>query len=340
MRAVFLKGVGRAAVEEAPKPSPGPGDILVEMKACGLCGSDLEKIQGEYTAAPPIIGHEAVGVVSSLGADVSEFRVGDRIFPHHHVPCYECDFCRSGSETMCLDYRKHHLDPGGFAEYFRVPSWIVSHGGVLVLPDTMTFDEGAFIEPLACCIRALERLKVDEGSSVLVAGGGPMGLLIVQLLPHYGARYVMVSEVSPYRLEYAERLGSDAVLNPLEHDVPTQVRRLTGGRGADLAVLATGNPRALHQSVQSVRDGGLVGMVGIPEVGSALEGIDALVTREVSLISSNAATEKETRRAMQMISEGSVDVESLVTHRLPLSEFPRAVEVARKQESMKVIVTP
>lgn len=313
---------------------------MVEMKACGLCGSDLEKIQGEYTAAPPILGHEAVGVISARGEDVEELGVGDRIFPHHHVPCYDCDYCRSGSETMCLDYRRHHLDPGGFAEFFRVPSWIVRHGGVLALPESMTFDEGAFIEPLACCIRALDRLHVDEGSDILVAGGGPMGLLFAQLLPHYGANRVIVSEVSPYRLEFADRLGADAVINPLELDVPEEVHRLTGRRGVDIAVLATGNPKALHQSVQSVRAGGRVGLVGIPEVGTALEDVDALVTQEVSLISSNAATERETRRALQMICEGSVQVEPLVTHRVPLAEFPQAVEVARKAESMKVIVTP
>ncbi len=340
MKAVFLEGVGKAAVKEVPTPSLGVGDILVEMKACGLCGSDLEKIQGEYTAAPPIIGHEAVGAVSAVGEDVEGLEAGDRVFPHHHVPCYDCDYCRSGSETMCPDYRGHHLDPGGFSEFFRVPSWIVSHGGVLSLPTSMTFDEGAFIEPLACCIRALDRLQVDEGSEVLVAGGGPMGLLLVQLLPHYGARRVIVSEVSPYRLEFAGRLGAEVVMNPLEVEVPNEVYRLTGGRGVDIALLATGSSRALHQSVQSVRAGGRVGLVGIPEVGAVLEGIDALVTREVSLISSNAATERETRRAMQMIEEGSVQVEPMVTHHVPLSEFSRAVGVAREAESMKVIITP
>ncbi len=340
MRAVLLEGEGKAVVKEVPVPSLRPGDLLVEMRACGLCGSDLEKILGEYTDAPPVIGHEAVGIVQETADGVEGFDQGDRVFPHHHVPCYDCDYCVSGSETMCPDYRRHHLDPGGFSQLFRVPSWIVSHGGVLRLPDSMTFDEGSFIEPLACCIRALDRLEVAEGSAVLIAGGGPVGLLLLQLLRHYGASRVMVSEVSPYRLEFAGRMGADATLNPRKLDVPEEVGLLTEGRGADLAILATGNPKALQQSIQSVRPGGKVGLVGIPEIGSVLEDVDRLVTREISLVSSNASTERETQRALEMISEGSVQVESLVTHRIPLEDFPEAVDLATKAESVKVIVTP
>jgi L-iditol 2-dehydrogenase len=340
MRAILLEGSGKVRLKDVPMPSLQGGDLLVEMRACGLCGSDLEKIQGEYTAAPPILGHEAVGVVSEVGDGAEGFRRGQRVFPHHHVPCYECEYCRRGSETMCPHYRRWHLDPGGFAEYFRVPSWNVEHGGILVLPDSMTFEEGSFIEPLACCIRALDRFGVQEGCVALIAGAGPMGLLVLQLLPHYGAERVLVSEVSDYRIEKATEMGAEAVLNPREEDVPRRVRDLTDGRGVDLAVVASGNPKALRQAVQSVRAGGRVGLVGIPEEGASLEGVSELVTREVSLISSNAATDRETMRALEMISDGVVDVGSLVTHRISLEDFPRALEVAQRAEALKVVIVP
>lgn len=327
-------------MEEVPRPSAGAGELLVEMKACGLCGSDLEKMEGEYTAAPPVLGHEAVGVVVDVGAEAAGFEVGQRVFPHHHVPCYDCHYCRRGSETMCAQYRRWHLDPGGFAEFFRVPRWNVERGGVLPLPDSLSFDEGTFIEPLACCIRALDRLGVREEDLALVAGAGPMGLLLQQLLPAWGASRVVVSEMSPTRLEVAGRLGAYALLNPREDDVVKEALRLTEGRGVDLAVVATGSPRALEQALAAVRRGGKVALVGIPEVGAPLDDVSRLVTREVSLISSNAATEKETRHALELLRKGRVDVASLVTHRVPLESFSRAVELARTAEAVKVLVTP
>lgn len=340
MRAVLLEGSGRPVVRDVAKPTLQAGELLVAMQACGLCGSDLEKIQGEYTAAPPVIGHEAVGTVAAVGAGLSEFSEGDRVFPHHHVPCYACATCRRGSETMCADYRRYHLDPGGFAEFFRVPAWIVDHGGVLHLPPSVSFDEGAFIEPLACCLRALDRFGVQEGDAVLVAGGGPMGLLTLRLLRHRGAHPILVSEVSPFRLQFAKKGGADAVVNPLEADLPTAVGELTGGAGVDLAVVASGSPRALHQALESVRAGGRVGLLGIPPTGTALQGVETLVTQEISLLSSNAATEAETKQALELIAEGAVEVDSLVTDRVPLDAFPKALELARAAESMKILIQP
>ncbi len=340
VKTVLLEGPGEVRVREVPSPSVGPGDLLVEMKACGLCGSDLEKIQGEYTAAPPTLGHEAVGVLVDVGPGVEGLELGERVFPHHHVPCYECEYCLRGSETMCPEYRRWHLEPGGFSEFFRVPAWNVSHGGVLKIPDDLSFEEGAFIEPLACCIRALDRFGAIEEMDVLVAGAGPMGLLTLQILPRYGARQVMVSEVSPHRLEFAGKAGADAVVNPLEEDLASRVGRMTGGRGADLVVVASGNPRALRQAMQAVRAGGRIGLIGILEASATLAGASDLVTREISLLSSNAATESETRRALAMISEGVVDVRSLVSHSFPLADFQKAVDVSWKAESLKVIIVP
>lgn len=339
MKSVSLTAPGRVEVVEMDSPSLSPGDLLVEMRACGVCGSDLEKVQGEYTAAPPVIGHEAVGVVREVGAGVEDWAAGDRVFPHHHVPCYGCAYCRAGSETMCPHYRAHYLDPSGFAEYFRVPGWNVRHGGVLALPESLPDVEASFIEPLACSIRAVDRFDPPEGATVLVAGAGPMGLLILKLLPHYGVDEVLASEVSPLRRDHARRLGAIAV-DPRDEPPKEAVGRRTDGRGVDLSIVATGNPKALLQALDAVRDGGTVGLLGIPKAGASLPRASDLVTREVSVVSSNAATERETRLALEMIHEGAVEVASLVSDRVPLEEFPRALEKAASGSSLKVVVVP
>lgn len=339
MKAVLLRPDGGVAVEDVPTPEAGSGEIVVKMRACGLCGSDLEKIRGTYTAAPPVIGHEAVGIAARVGPGVSKIQEGDRVFPHHHMPCGVCELCRRGSPTMCPHYRATNLDPGGFAESFRVPRWNVERGGVLALPPDITFDEGTLIEPLACVIRALDRCPVDR-KDALVVGAGPMGLLAMQLLRLRGVERVFASEVSPLRSEIARRLGASPVWNPRSEDVSAATRAETDGLGADLVVVATGHPPAIVQALRSVRAGGTVGLIGVPDAGTRLDfDPSGFVTREITVIPSNAATEVETRKALSLIAQKKIDVASLVTHRFPISRFLDAVHVAQRAECVKAIIT-
>ena len=339
MKAALLRPNGSVAVEDVRAPEAGPGEIVVEMRACGLCGSDLEKIRGLYTAAAPVIGHEAVGIVASVGPGVAKIEEGDRVFAHHHVPCGACALCRRGSPTMCPHYRATNLEPGGFAESFRVPRWNVERGGVLALPRDMTFDAGTFIEPFACVIRALDRCPVDP-KNALVVGAGPIGLLSIQLLRLRGAKRVFASEMSPLRSEKARRLGASPVWNPKSEDVAAATRAETDGLGADLVVVATGHPPAIVQALRAVRAGGTVGLIGVPEAGTRLDfDPSAFVTREITMIPSNAATEIETRKALSLIAQKKIDVASLVTHRFPVSRFPEAVQVAQRAECVKAIIT-
>jgi L-iditol 2-dehydrogenase len=329
----------RAEVAEVPVPPVGQGELLVEMKACGLCGTDIEKLRGEYTAAMPVLGHEAVGVVAKAGVD-SGFRVGDRVFPHHHVSCNECYYCRRGSETMCGNYKTSNLDPGGFSQYFRVPKWNVSHGGVLTLPQSLGFDEGSLIEPVACCLRALDRCEVQSDDSVLVVGAGPVGLTHSLLLRSRGAK-VMISDISENRLRFAEERKAGVIINASKGDVPVEVRERTDGRGADLAIAASGSQKAILQALRSVRKGGKVCMFGVPPRGSVLDyDISDPYNSEVSILPSYGASDKDAANALRLIAGHTVDFASLITHRFKIEEFGRAVETAAGGLGMKVIITP
>ncbi|MDV3244413.1 MAG: alcohol dehydrogenase catalytic domain-containing protein [Nitrososphaerales archaeon] len=330
----------RAQVLEVPIPPLGAGELLVEMKACGLCGTDIEKALGQYTASMPVLGHEAVGVVAAVGNGVKGLKVGDRVFPHHHVACLECYYCRHGSETMCLEYRKSNLDPGGFSEFFRVPAWNVSHGGVLGLPDSVGFDEASLIEPVACCIRALDKCGVSPGDSVLVVGAGPVGMAHALLLLSRKAT-VMVSDVNKGRIGFAEAAKVGPVIDASKVNVADSVRKETAGRGADLAIVASGNKEAIVQALSSVRRGGKVCLFGVPVKGSVLDyDVSDAYNSEVSIISSYGAAESDTSRALDIISRRTVNLGSLITHRFHIEEFDKGVETVVAGRGMKVVITP
>ena len=337
MKAVVLEN-GKAVIKELPKPTiKEKGDVIVEMKSCGLCGTDVEKICGQYTASQPILGHEPSGIIEESSVDF--LRKGQRVFAHHHVPCYECYYCKHGSPTMCPYYRKTNLDPGGFAEYFRVPAWNVVRGGILVLPDNVSFDEGAFIEPLATVVRAQNRVRINKGDSVLVIGAGPMGLLHVMMAKAQGAGTVIASDISDYRVEYASKVGADYSLNSRKGDVVSEVKKLTDGRGADIAIIASGAPQAILTGLFAVRKGGYVLLFGVPYKGTVLNyDISELLNSEISIISSNAAVEEDTKKALELIAQKKVDVTKLITHRLPLDQFNEAVRIAKEGEAVKIII--
>jgi len=343
LKSVVLKpkgGTGRLepTLADVEVPSPGRGELVVKMEACGFCGTDLEKMRGEYTASMPLLGHEASGVVYAVGEGVASFKRGDRVFPHHHVPCYECYICKSGDDTMCDMYRKSNIHPGGFSEYFRVPEWNVSKAGVLPLPTGVTFDQGALIEPLACCLRAIRR-HARTSETVLVAGAGPVGLMNAILLEPMDVKLVISDVVAP-RLEFAERLDLGTVVDASKDDVPARLRAETQGRGADLAIVASGSKAAIMQALGSIRRGGRVCLFGVPSRGSVLGyDISELYNAGQQIVTSYGADEADTKAALEFISSNP-RIERLVTHRFPLSDFDRAVEAAAGGEAMKVLLTP
>ncbi|PSN98468.1 alcohol dehydrogenase [Candidatus Marsarchaeota G2 archaeon ECH_B_SAG-F08] len=335
MKAVVLID-GKPVLKQVDVPKLCYGDVLIQMKACGLCGTDIEKIGGHYTASQPILGHEPTGVVfESLSADV---KVGQRVFAHHHVPCYECYYCLNGSPTMCAYYRKTNLDPGGFAEYFRVPEFNVSRGAILELPSHVSFEEGCFVEPLATVLRAQKRALLKKGESVFVVGAGPMGDLHIMVAKHFGASQVFASDLSQTRLDFASKIGADYVFSAQESP-EKEVIKLTDGRGADLSIVASGSPKAVVSALRATRKGGRVLLFGVPYKGSFLEyDLSELLNNELSVIPSNAAVEEDTRSALRLIAQAKINVSKLVSKLYTLDEFEKAVEDSLAGRVIKAII--
>ena len=340
MRYAAVGGPSSITVAESKPPVPGPGDILVRMAACGICGSDLEKVYGSYGQPSMRLGHEPAGTVMEVGEGVRGISPGDRVFTHHHVPCYSCHLCRHGNETRCPEYSGSNLSPCGLAEEYLVPAWNVNGGGVLKLPDSMTFEEAALIEPLACCVRAWSKCRYERGDSVAVFGVGATGMMHAMLAAQYGFGGIYCVDVNRFRLNYAMSLVAGDGIMADERTAET-LRRNTGGRGVDLAVVATGSLGALQSAIDSVRYGGTVIMFGVPSRGATMSlNMDRTYSREITLMSSYAASDLDTKKALEMVRDGSMDVGRLVTHRYGIADTQRAFDHARSgSDAVKIIIT-
>jgi len=339
MKALFIDSPGRVVVKEVERPSPGRGEVLVEMMCCGICGTDLEKVRGD-SVTPPVLGHEVVGRVSSLGEGVTGLRAGDRVFTHHHAPCYECEACRRAEYTVCAEFPKHNIRPGGFADYYVVPEWNVSRGAVFRLPDALSYEQGSFIEPLGCCIRGLSKIEFEGHTSAIIYGAGPVGLLHLMLLQHHGYRDIAVADPSGYRLSFAEKLGAET-FDPRDSRERKSALEVFDGMGPEVGILATGNPVAFQDALSTVSSGGKILLFGSPPRDSVVSlDLPSYFLRGVSVIPSYSTSEKETNLASKLLSSGEMDVSRLVTHRFKLNEASTAFRIADEQRCIKAIISP
>ena len=341
MKAGLLAAPGRVALDDRPDPTPGPGEVIVSLAACGICGSDLEKVRGNYRATQ-IIGHEPVGTVAGIGAGVAGISVGTRVFFHHHVPCYACPACYSGAYTYCPSYTKTNLDPGGFSEQFRVPAVNVSRGAVLPLGPMISWDEGTLLEPAGCALTAIRTVGLPPATSVMILGLGPVGILYARLLRALGAGWIGGADPSAPRRASATRRGADATVDPHNAEKVRQLVQLaTGGRGVDLAVVATSAASAVPLAVSLVRRGGAVNLFGLPEAGSHLEeDLQQLYLRGIRIIPTYATTERDVAEVHALLAAKRLEVRDLVTHRFPLEKLPEAFQLAAQPDkALKVIVT-
>jgi L-iditol 2-dehydrogenase len=326
-------------LEEMPVPKIGPGELLVRVRASGVCGSDLMEWY-RIKKAPLVLGHEIAGEVVEVGEGVQNFRQGERVFASHHVPCGHCRYCRAGHQSVCETLRTTHFDPGGFAEYIRVPGINVELG-TWRLPDGMTFDEGSFIEPLACVVRAQRFADLAAGQTILVMGSGISGLLHIQLARARGAARIFATDISDFRLSAAARFGADEAIHGGE-DVPARLRELNGGRLADLVIVCTGAMPAIQQAVRSIDRGGTL-LFFAPTAA----GVDVPIPLfdfwrdEIRVATSYAGSGEDLGESIRLIHSRQVRVADMVTHRLPLAEAGRGFALtASGQDSIKVIIDP
>lgn len=340
MKAVWIKDRTSVELREVPIPHIGDHELLVRMRTCGICGTDIEKMHGEHIT-PPVLGHEAAGEIEEVGKELQEFQKGDRIIVHHHISCRSCTYCKNGLETLCEAYPKSNLDPCGFSEFFRVPEALVKGSTVYKLPNTLSFDEGSLVEPTACCIRALRKSGIKPGNSVAVFGVGPVGLTHTQLLKLGGATRIYAVDILDGRRRMAARFGATAALDPTSENVTKVIREGTDGQGVDYAIVATGNTKAIEQAFISVRRGGRVILFGAPARGAMMSlDMSNLFLREISFQSSYSTSEIEMRIALDLMTQKRIALAQMITHRIPLQEVNEAFRMAADgREAVKVVVT-
>jgi L-iditol 2-dehydrogenase len=341
MKAAYVKGPATVEIRNVERPKVGNDELLVRMRACGVCGSDLEKIYGQYSQPSMKLGHEPSGTILESGSGVRDFKKGDRVFVHHHVPCYSCHFCLHGNETMCQKYSETNLSPCGLAEEFLVPAWNVSHGGVIKLPDHISFEEASMIEPLACCVRAWNKIKFKKSDAVAILGSGPTGMMHVMLSKIYSMKEIFCFDINNFRLNFARQFGITQAFQSTDSDAYSKILSKTENRGVDVTIVATGNLNAISQSIDLVRKGGTIMLFGVPAKDAKLSvDVSKVYSKEITITPSYAASENDTKAAFELIEKGKIDIKRLITHSFDLSESAKALEYAHQgNDSMKIIVT-
>ena len=327
-------------VEEMPVPQIGPGELLVRVRASGICGSDVMEWY-RVARAPMVLGHEVAGEIVQVGEGVERFNEGDAMVVTHHVPCNACHYCLSGHHTVCDTLRETSFDPGGFAEYLRVPAINVDRG-VFKLPGGLSFEEASFAEPLACVLRGQQRSNIRPGQSVLVLGSGLAGLLHINLARTLGAGRIVATDMVEYRLEAARKFGADFAFLATD-DVPARLREVNDGRLADLVIVCTGAIPALKQALESVDRGGTVLFFAPtePGVNISVPINDVFFRNDVTLTTTYAGAPANLASALELIGAGSVRVGEMITHRLGLAEAALGFKLtAEAGDSLKVIIDP
>jgi L-iditol 2-dehydrogenase len=339
LKAALVDSQGRLRLADVDRPRIGRGELLVKMKVCGICGTDLEKLHG-VRVTPPVLGHEVTGEIDEVGPDVQGYSRGDRVAVHHHVPCQTCYYCLRGDHTLCQEFPKSNLDPCGFAEYFRTPETNVRKGAVFRLPDRMSYEEAALAEPTGCCIRGIDRLGIRNEDTTLIIGAGPAGLTYVQLLRAFGTGLILATDMVESRVNWAVKFGADEAFNAADTNLKKQILDATEDRGVDNVVVASGNVRAIEASFPLVRKGGKILLFGIPPEGSIFScDASGVFIREIKLIPSYSTTENEIQRALEMMETGMIRLTDVITHRFHLSEISDAFRIADDaRSSLKVMI--
>ena len=346
MLAAVYRGKKDVRMETIPVPAIGPGELLVRVHTCGICGTDLKKISTGSHSAPRIFGHETSGVVVAAGKDVRQFQPGDRVMAFHHIPCRKCYYCRHHTFAQCETYKKvgctAGFEPsgGGFAEYVRVMDWIVQQGTVRI-PDEVSYEQACFVEPVNTCMKGIVSLRLEPDETVLVIGQGPIGLILSVLAKRSGAR-VITSDLYSQRLTISESFGLGLRIDASRTDVIQRVRELTDGRGADAVILAVGGNGLIRPAMDATRPGGRVLLFAQTVHGEAVVDPAAICVDEKTLLGSYSASVELQDESVRFVMSREMELERLISHRFPLSRGLEALELAAhpQPDSMKVVIQP
>lgn len=346
MLAAVYRAKGEVRVETVPVPEIGPGELLIKVHTCGICGTDLKKIATGSHSAPRIFGHETAGTVAAVGRDVMRFAPGDRVMVFHHVPCRKCYYCRNKTFAQCETYKRvgctAGFEPsgGGFAEYVRVMDWIAEKGTVRI-PNGVSFEQAAFVEPVNTCLKGIERLGLQSGETALVIGQGPIGIILSLLAKRAGAG-VITSDLYDPRLRISKGFGLENTINAGREDVVEETRRQTDGRGADVAILAVGGNALIRTAMDAVRPGGRVLLFAQTQHGEAVFDPAAVCVDEKTLLGSYSASIDLQQESVDVVMGQEFAFEKLISHRFPLSGSVEALDLAAhpQPDSMKIVIQP
>lgn len=347
MKAAVYTGDSKISVEAVPTPAIGSGELLVRVESCGICHTDLKKIEHNLLAPPRIFGHETAGVVAAVGAGVRNFEVGDRVIVFHHIPCLECFYCRHKLYAQCPVYKRvgvtagYEPAGGGFSQYVRIMDWIVRRG-VEKIPDGVSFDRASFVEPVNTCLKGVAQLDPRAEDVVVVLGQGPIGLLFTMLVKRYGST-LLATDTMPFRRELSIRLGAAGAFDPREPALLERIMEMTGGRGADSVIVAASAPGIVEQAVRYSRPGSRILLFAQTSHHERVEvsGADICVGERVIFGSYSASVDLQQESA-DLVFSGLLPVEDLISHRFALNEIRAGIDLALHPEpkSLKIIVQP
>jgi L-iditol 2-dehydrogenase len=347
MHAGVYRGKGRVDLEEVPVPTIGRGEVLIRVSACGICGTDVKKIQHGFIPPPQIFGHEIAGVVAAIGPGVDQWREGDRVVTFHHIPCRTCFYCRRRLFSQCPVYKKVGVtagfDPngGGFSQYVRVMPWI-AEAGMIRIPEDVSFEEATFVEPVNTCLKAVEKARVEAGECVVVLGQGPIGLLLLLLARQAGATVLSV-EPMPERRGLSLQFGAAASVDPRSGDARAELLERTDGRGADVVLVAVPAPEAVGQALAMARPGGRVLLFAQNDPLMKLH-IDAVAigVEEKEVLGSYSASVDLQEVSARLVFERRLPLTTLISHRFPLHQIQEGLALAARPTgtSLKILIMP
>ena len=351
MRAAVYRGKSTVSVDEIATPEIGAGEVLIRVEACGVCHTDLKKIEYDLLPPPRIFGHETAGTIVQAGSRVTKFQAGDRVIVFHHIPCGECFYCARRLYAQCAVYKKVGVTAGfepaggGFAQYVRAMDWIVDRG-IEKIPDGVSFEVASFVEPVNTCVKAVEQCNPQPGDVVLVQGQGPIGLIFTMLLKLRGCTVVATDTIT-LRLDLSRQCGAAFALDPRSADVAATLRDLTEGRGADMVFVATNVKGLVEEAVKSTRPGAKIMLFAQTSDKERIELSGASIcVGERSLLGSYSASVDIQKEGADLVFSGKLPVHLLISHRVPLDKIDFAFRLATHpgefpgENPLKIIVHP